>query len=129
MSEQRHPQHETTDANVHVVAWAAISLAAMIVLVLAGVWWVYKYVRAQDQVRDVRRTLVPPAPPVPPQPRIQVNPQEDFQAYKREQERILTSYGWISRDDGRVRIPIDRAMDLLVQRGLPARPANTETKR
>jgi hypothetical protein len=30
---------------------------------------------------------------------------------------MLTSYGWVDRDAQRVRIPIDRAMDILLQRG------------
>ena len=33
---------------------------------------------------------------------------------------ILSSYGWIDRDLGVVRIPIDRAMDVLAERGLPS---------
>jgi hypothetical protein len=33
----------------------------------------------------------------------------------------LNSYGWIDRSNGIVRIPIDRAMDLILQRGLPTR--------
>ncbi len=36
----------------------------------------------------------------------------------------LESYGWIDRKSGIVRIPIDRAMDLLAQRGLPTRATN-----
>jgi hypothetical protein len=35
--------------------------------------------------------------------------------------RRLSSYGWVDREAGIVRIPIDRAMDLLAERGLPAR--------
>jgi hypothetical protein len=41
---------------------------------------------------------------------------------KHEDER-LTSYGWVDKNAGRVRIPIDRAMDLVLQRGLPFRAA------
>jgi hypothetical protein len=38
-----------------------------------------------------------------------------------EEERNLGSYGWISREGRVVRIPIERAIELLAQRGLPAR--------
>jgi hypothetical protein len=41
----------------------------------------------------------------------------DLQAYVRQQHEILNSYAWISRADGKVRIPIDRAMELVVERG------------
>ncbi len=34
----------------------------------------------------------------------------------------MHSYGWVDQPAGVVRIPIDRAMELLAQRGLPTRP-------
>ncbi len=37
------------------------------------------------------------------------------------EEKILHSYGWIDQQKGIVRIPIERAMELTAQRGLPAR--------
>ncbi len=37
------------------------------------------------------------------------------------EEKTLYSYGWVD-ETGTVRIPIERAMDLIVQRGLPVRP-------
>jgi hypothetical protein len=66
--------------------------------------------------RDVRRTFVESKAPVPPEPRLQVNPQADLHEYLQQQQQALTSYGWISRPEGRVRIPIDRAMELFVER-------------
>jgi len=39
------------------------------------------------------------------------------------EQRTLTTYGWVDRNAGIVRIPIDEAMRLTTQRGLPAREA------
>ena len=36
---------------------------------------------------------------------------------------LLQGYHWVDQSAGIVQIPIDQAMDLVVQRGLPARPA------
>jgi hypothetical protein len=36
-----------------------------------------------------------------------------------KEEKTLYSYGWVDEKAGTVRIPIDRAMDLIVERGLP----------
>jgi hypothetical protein len=36
-------------------------------------------------------------------------------------EAILNSYGWVDEEAGVVRIPIDRAMELTLERGLPTR--------
>jgi hypothetical protein len=57
-----------------------------------------------------------------PAPALQVDPQTDFQAYKHRAERDLNSYAWIDQAHGVVRIPIARAMTLLLSRGFPVRP-------
>ena len=41
------------------------------------------------------------------------------------EEANLTTYGWADRKNGIVHIPIDRAIDLILQRGLPTRPQET----
>jgi hypothetical protein len=33
------------------------------------------------------------------------------------EEAALTSYGWVDREAGRARIPVERAMELLLERG------------
>jgi len=70
-------------------------------------------------------TVVPsplqPGRVVPAGPLLQVNAQEDLRAYQEQQQRALASYGWVDQGAGVVRIPIDRAMDLVLQRGLPTR--------
>ena len=58
---------------------------------------------------------------VPPGPRLQTNPRDDMRELRARDEEILTSYGWVDKNAGIVRIPIDEAMKLVVQRGLPAR--------
>ena len=41
--------------------------------------------------------------------------------FRLRQAKLLSSYGWVDREAGVVRIPIDRAMDLVAERGLPTR--------
>jgi hypothetical protein len=52
---------------------------------------------------------------------LQTTPIPDLKAIRAAEEQVLTSYGWVDARRGVVRIPIARAMDLLVQRGLPVR--------
>jgi hypothetical protein len=54
-----------------------------------------------------------------PQPRLEVKPGTSLAELHAAEEADLNSYGWIDRSSGVVRIPIDRAMQLLVERGLP----------
>ena len=52
----------------------------------------------------------------------------DFGKQLRNQDRILASYDWVDQKNGVVRIPIDKAMDLLAERGLPVRAAGAASE-
>jgi len=55
------------------------------------------------------------------EPVLQIDPVADLNAYKAEQEKLLSSYGWVDKGAGVARIPIDRAIELTAQQGLPHR--------
>jgi len=57
-----------------------------------------------------------------PQPRLEKDERTQINDFMLKQDRKLMSYDWVDKDSGTVRIPIDRAMDLIVQPGLPVRP-------
>ena len=54
-------------------------------------------------------------------PRLQLKPPEDLNNFRAGEETALNNYGWINQTAGVVRIPIERAMDLVLERGLPTR--------
>jgi len=58
---------------------------------------------------------------LPPEPRLQVNGPQDLAAMREAEDRVLTQYAWVDPDHGIIRIPIDRAIGLLAQEGLPYR--------
>ncbi|HMH02043.1 MAG TPA: hypothetical protein VK555_11540 [Terriglobales bacterium] len=57
-----------------------------------------------------------------PQPRLETNERLEINDFRLQEEKDLNSYGWIDQKAGIARIPIERAMQLLAQRGLPTRP-------
>jgi hypothetical protein len=59
----------------------------------------------------------------PPEPRLQAEPIRDLKQLRAAEDTILGSYGWVDVRGGVVRIPIDRAMELLVESPPPSRPA------
>jgi hypothetical protein len=61
-------------------------------------------------------------------PRLQVSPPLDLQAYLARAESELNSYGWANRTSGLVRIPIEQAMDLVLQAGLPTRSSTNDNR-
>jgi hypothetical protein len=56
---------------------------------------------------------------LPPQPRLQDEPARDMEILRAEEDSRLSTYGWVDRAAGVGRIPIDRAIDLILERGLP----------
>ena len=63
-------------------------------------------------------TNTPPRPFQGPAPLLQPAPQPDRAAYFAEKRRLLDSYGWVDRQAGIARIPLDDAMKLLAARGV-----------
>ena len=52
---------------------------------------------------------------LPPEPRLQADPPRDMKEFREVEETFLTSYGWMDKQEGIARIPIEKAMELTVQ--------------
>jgi len=57
-----------------------------------------------------------------PKPVLEHSEMQEFNDILEKQDQTLASYDWVDKDKGVVRIPIDKAMELLAQRGLPLLP-------
>ena len=57
--------------------------------------------------------------PKPIQERAETNIYEQLRDLRRDEDATLSSYGWVDRKAGVVRIPIDRAIDLVAEKGIP----------
>jgi hypothetical protein len=123
--EQPRPGHETTDASIRNLLIFGAGLSLLIIAGLIVSRGVFRYFVGHQG-------LGPPASPfenvrtLPPEPRLQVTAPLDLKQYKTAQDGILNSYGWVDRQAGVVRIPIERAMDILLRRGFPVRTATPE---
>jgi hypothetical protein len=62
----------------------------------------------------------PPAPRSFPQPQLQAHPSADLRHYLAQQRAHLTGYRWTNDAHTLVAIPIERAMGLVVARGVDA---------
>ena len=114
--------HETRDASVGwifgVVLFLAICAFTMH-LVLAGLLNGFKHRKAPtDFWNPVQRAAVPSLGQYP---KLQVNPVVDLNAFRAREEAELNSYGWVNQTAGIVHVPIERAMELVLQKGLPER--------
>jgi hypothetical protein len=112
--------HETSDVDVRSLAYFGGVLFLVLVLTLISMRWVFFHF-AKSQPLGPPLTPFENARTLPPAPRLQVEPRLELDHYRQEQQQMLNSYGWVDRPNGIVRIPIDRAMNLLLERGLPTR--------
>lgn len=53
-------------------------------------------------------------------PQLQADPLADLKRFQRAKGEQLTIYAWVDRSKGLIRIPIDRAMELIAARGAEA---------
>jgi len=59
-----------------------------------------------------------------PTPRLQTDDgAQDVTDLHAREDLLLNNYSWVDQSQGKVRIPIERAMELIAQRGLPVAPA------
>lgn len=59
-----------------------------------------------------------------PTPRVQIDDgNQDVADLHAREDLLLNNYTWVDASHSKVRIPIDRAMELIAQRGLPVAPA------
>ncbi len=117
--------YEKRDANAKwIFGIVAFLLVAGLIMhfVLAGMMErLEKTPYPTDELNGTRRGAETRAQAVAGVPHLQIMPKEELSQFRTKEEAELNTYGWINRTAGVVRIPIDRAMDLLLERGLPAR--------
>ena len=144
MSNELHPAnsqgtggYERRDIGVAPVLYFLVGLAVAGLFVYFVVNGIYSYLEKQS---DAQQTSVSPlvtnAPAdtrkLPtdyrnylqqnfPSPQLEIDERSQLDKIRIEEEQTLSTYDWIDQQAGTVRIPIDRAMELLAQRGLPVR--------
>lgn len=118
--------HERTDVHVKGVALAGVGIALFVLAVLGISILLGRGFGAMVKERDQRRLREEPggaslatARDRYDGPLLQVLPEEELAAMRAEEARKMAAYAWEDKPGGAVRIPIQAAMRLLVQRGVP----------
>jgi hypothetical protein len=118
--------YEKRDASISVLLQFGFWLAVLIAITLFGMAWAFDYFSRTaplGQPAAPSAVVSPNLRELPPGPMLQGEPHQDLVDFCRQQESNVNTYGWVDRQAGMVRIPISRAMDLVLAQGLPARPA------
>ena len=123
MDEIKHPQdphagHETTDINVWAVGKFAIGLVIVCAVSLGLLFGLLKFFQSREET-SVANTVEPVK--LFPEPQLQKTEILDLKALHAEEDKLLNGYAWVDPKQGIVRIPVDRAIEVLAKRGLPSR--------
>lgn len=129
-----HGGFERQDLQVSGILYFLLGLVVVTVLCLFGLRGLYAILdqgqKAEQPPVNPLVTNVPAdtlhiAPGYPqgafPSPKLEEDERGQLNGIRVAEEKTLYSYGWVDEKAGTVHIPIERAMDLLVQRGLPVR--------
>jgi hypothetical protein len=109
--------HEQTEVSVRLIVVSLGFLAVATFFVFLLVIGIFRYFYASYSTAEATRLS---RPVIPPEPRIEVAPAEELQQIRAREDHVLNSYAWIDKQTGVVRVPIDRAIDLLAAKGLPS---------
>lgn len=118
----RGPGYEPRDVNVRGLLQFAFWMAVVLAITLIAMKWTFDYFAKIEPLGAPASPLVSATQrELPASPRLQAHPRNDLENYCASQEQEVSTYGWVDQQSGIVRIPIERAMDMTLQRGLPAR--------
>jgi hypothetical protein len=122
------PGHQD-EVNIRAILMFGAGLLALGIVVLLLVWGMFYFLQ--------RRESASQPPPVsravgirdefPPEPRLQglpghsIHPMEELKEAREQEDRLLSTYGWVDQKAGIVRVPIEEAMRRLLEKGLPVR--------
>jgi hypothetical protein len=98
--------------------WFFLGTGVTIFLTLVGLWALVDL--------PLRSTNPPGTIPAAPNPLVQSNmaTKADMFRLRREEDAKVNKYGWVDREKGVARIPVDKAIDLMAERGLQATPTS-----
>jgi hypothetical protein len=115
--------HEETDVNVRALNTFMIWLVVSLAIVGLLVFWQYRRFENKAVANDP-----PPSPraderAATPGPGLQIDELTEGLQHTAAQQAKLHQTGWVSRNENLVRIPIERAMEMVTKDGLPNWPA------
>ena len=117
-------KYEHTDIDVNVgykfALWLSVAMFISVGIVYGAFWFFEGRERVASEVAQ-KYPLAVGQEKAPPAPNLQTQPFKDVYELRHAENEKLTSYGWVDKEGGVARIPVDRAMEVMLQRGLPAR--------
>lgn len=119
-TEQPERDHERKDVDVASLFTIVLTLFVLCVVIFLSVMVLMHYFKSHEPAKTSGQANMPITRADEfPAPRLEVKPGASLADLRAAEDADLNSFGWVDRSAGIVRIPIDRAMQLILERGLP----------
>jgi hypothetical protein len=114
------------DVSIKTVAWTGIVTAGITALSFVLMWFLYKgmlsHKQAQDPVAMPMQVEAPERVPLP-GPRLQATPEEELHRMNEQVDARVNHYSLVEGEEGYARIPVEQAMEMVLERGLGSEAA------
>ena len=123
--------HQEDAIDFGAILQVGAGLAAMTIASFVLSWGVFVLLARQTDAGSGARAYplaIGQENRLPPEPRLQSDPKQDLRDLRRADAEALNGYHWVDKNAGVVRIPIDAAMKLTIERGLPSRGGAKDAK-
>ena len=118
--------HEKRDAGIRPIVLTGAGLAISVAIVGLIVFGIFRFLEMHPATSARANPMSAGDSQIPPRPRLEVHPTIELQQLHVDEDRTLSTYGWADKKAGVVRIPIDRAMELQLERGFAPRKEVTQ---
>ncbi len=111
--------HDTSFLSNRVLFGGIIGFVLLIVVAIVAasvLFKIYPVVYSPLQNTPVSEVIITTTPPAP---QLQANPAADLASFKATQQANIGNYSWANQGQGIARIPIDKAMQIIAQHGVP----------
>jgi hypothetical protein len=102
--------HELFDLDVSYIGWFSVGLVILLIATAGVAFFMLGGWRVSNAVAAKQSTVGSVSGPFA---TLQDTPQDDLRNYRRSKAAALEGYHWVDRSDGVVRIPVERAMELV----------------
>lgn len=119
---ERQGAHDDREIASGSILRFTVAVLGLCVLSIGAAWWLINALGARADAKHPAPPVIASSRPSAPEgPSLQARPVAGLEILRAEEEMRLHHYAWLDRAEGVVRIPIERAMDVVAERGLPTR--------
>jgi hypothetical protein len=122
------PGHEMTDVSISGLVKFLVVLTVSTIVIFVAMKYYTDFLEGQEEQAELppaSRVNPPGVRRLPPLPRLQgapgseALPLDEMKQYREQEQAALTSYSWVDKGTGVVRIPIEEAKKIILEKGMP----------